>query len=276
MSKTYFLKQVFYYYSMIKEKISLYSIDSFSKFAIILKNYGGINMKNWIKEAALIMIGLIVLGYFIKSGIEHFTAKDRVVNVKGLAEMEVLANKVTWPLVYKEVGNDLLALYNKINTTNDAIISFLKKNGITEQEISINAPEIIDMQAERYNNNQIPFRYNITSVIIVTSTQVDKVRKLISEQSELLKQGIAVTGGDYRYNVQYDYTGLNSIKPQMIEEATKNARAAGKKFAKDSDSELGKIKHAYQGQFTISDRDANTPYIKKIRVVTTIDYFLED
>ena len=83
-------------------------------------------------------------------------------------------------------------------------------------------------------------------------------------------------GGDYRYNVQYDYTGLNDIKPQMIEEATKNARAAAVKFAKDSDSELGKIKRAYQGQFSIEDRDANTPYIKRIRVVTTIDYSLED
>ena len=105
---------------------------------------------------------------------------------------------------------------------------------------------------------------------------MDLVRSLIAEQGELLKRGIAVTGGDYRYNVQYEYTGLNSIKPQMIEEATKNARQAAKKFAKDSESELGKIRHANQGQFTITDRDANTPYIKKVRVVTTIDYSLED
>ena len=233
-------------------------------------------MKNWIKEATLIAIGLILLGYFIKSGIDNFSSKDRVVNVKGLAEMEVPANKVTWPLMYKEVGNDLLSLYNKISTTNEAIVSFLKKNGITSQEISISAPEIIDMQAERYGNNQNPYRYNVTSVITVTSNQVDKIRKLISEQSELLKQGIAVTGGDYRYNIQYDYTDLNKIKPQMIEEATKNARQAAEKFAKDSESKLGKIRHANQGQFTITDRDANTPYIKKVRVVTTIDYSLED
>lgn len=71
---------------------------------------------------------------------------------------------------------------------------------------------------------------------------MELVRNLIKEQSELLKQGIAITGGDYRYNVQYDFTGLNAVKPQMIEEATKNARAAAIKFAKDSDSELGKIK----------------------------------
>lgn len=233
-------------------------------------------MKSWKLEAIIIAIGMLVMGYFIKQGLDSFSSRDRVVNVKGLAEMEVPANKVTWPLMYKDLGNDLPALYNKINSTNQAILTFLKEKGITENEITINAPEIIDMQAERYNNNQAPFRYNVTSVITVTSNQVGLVRKLISEQSELLKQGIAITGGDYRYNVTYDFTKLNEVKPQMIEEATKNARAAGQKFAKDSDSELGEIKRAYQGQFTIEDRDANTPYIKRIRVVTTIDYSLED
>lgn len=233
-------------------------------------------MKNRIIEAIILAVGMMCAGLFLKLGLNSFAAKDRVVTVKGLAEMEVPANKVTWPLVYKELGNDLPKLYNDINQTNNAIIGFLKNNGITEQEISVNAPEIIDMQAERYNNNPAPFRYNITSVIIVTSSQVDKIRKLISEQSELLKEGIAVTGGDYRYNIIYEYTGLNDIKPQMIEEATKNARAAAIKFAKDSESHLGKIKSAYQGQFSIEDRDANTPYIKRVRVVTTVDYYLED
>lgn len=233
-------------------------------------------MKSWKLEAVILAVGMLVMGYFIKLGLDTFSSRDRVVNVKGLAEMEVPANKVTWPLMYKDLGNDLPVLYNKINATNQAIVNFLKQKGITENEISINAPEIIDMQAERYNNNPVPFRYNVTSVITVTSSKVDLVRKMISEQSELLKQGIAITSGDYRYSVQYDYTGLNDIKPQMIEEATKNARAAAIKFAKDSDSKLGKIKRAYQGQFSIDDRDANTPYIKRIRVVTTIDYSLED
>ena len=233
-------------------------------------------MSNWKTEAVLLTIGLIAMGAEIRQGINNFVEKDRVVTVKGLAEMEVPANKVTWPLMYKEVGNDLATLYNKISDTNSAIVNFLKKKGITEDEISINAPEIIDMQAERYNSNPVPYRYNVTTVITVTSSKVDLVRSLISEQGELLKQGIAITGGDYRYNITYDYTGLNDEKPQMIEEATKNAREAAQKFAKDSDSELGKIKRASQGQFSINDRDANTPYIKRIRVVTTIDYSLED
>ena len=233
-------------------------------------------MSNWKIEAALLAIGLIILGTQIQKGINNFVEKDRIVTVKGLAEMEVPANKVTWPLMYKEVGNDLTALYNRINATNTAIVDFLKKKGITEEEISINAPEIIDMQAERYVGENKTSRYNVTTVITVTSANVDWVRSLISEQSELLKQGIAITGGDYRYQIQYDYTSLNEIKPKMIEEATKNAREAALKFAKDSDSELGKIRRASQGQFSIDNRDANTPYIKRIRVVTTIDYLLED
>lgn len=233
-------------------------------------------MKNLRFEAVVIAIGLLLLGVFIERGISSFANKDRSVNVKGLAEMEVEADKVTWPLVYKNIGNDLVGLYEQINKSNKTITQFLKGKGIEEKEISIDAPEIIDMKAERYNNQESSYRYNVTSVITVTSDKVNLIRELISSQGELLKQGVAITSGDYRYSVQYEYTGLNKIKPQMIEEATKNARQAAEKFAEDSDSKLGKIRNAYQGQFSITDRDANTPYIKKVRVVTTIDYSLED
>lgn len=144
-------------------------------------------MKSWKPEAIILAIGMLIMGYFIKNGLDTFAGKDRVVTVKGLAEMEVPANKVTWPLMYKEVGNDLPTLYNKINNTNQTIVTFLKQKGITEQEISINAPELIDLQADRYNSNPIQFRYNITTVITVTSDKVELVRNLIKEQSELLK-----------------------------------------------------------------------------------------
>ena len=153
-------------------------------------------MASWKTEAIIVAIGMTVLGGQIKLGINKFVEKDRVVTVKGLAEMEVPANKVTWPLVYKEVGNDLGNLYDKIKATNQTIVSFLQSKGISENEISINAPEIIDMQAERYNNNHVPYRYNVTTVITVTSDKVELVRSLISEQGELLKQGVAITGGD--------------------------------------------------------------------------------
>lgn len=232
-------------------------------------------MKNWRVEAVIISVGVILLGVMIKSGINDFKNKDRVVSVKGLAEMEVPADKVIWPLVYKDLGNDPALLYTNMEKKNAVIVKFLEDNGIGKDEIDIVPAEVIDMQAERYGNRDVPYRYNATSIITVTSKNVDKVRKLMSEQAELLKQGIAITGGDYRYNVTYEFTGLNDIKPQMIEEATKNARAAAEKFAKDSDSSLGKIRNASQGQFSISDRDANTPYIKSVRVVTTVNYYLK-
>jgi uncharacterized protein len=214
-------------------------------------------------------LGLVLLGLFIKSGITSFKAMDRIVAVKGLSEKEVVADRVIWPLMYKEVGDDLQAV-------NAAIVDFLKANGLTEDEITLSAPEIIDMEAERYVSQGVRYRYNATSVVTVFSTQVDKVRLLMQDQRELLNKGIALSGDDYRFQKQFLFTGLNTIKPEMIEEATQNARAAAEKFAKDSNSKLGKIRSADQGQFSINDRDANTPYIKTVRVVTTINYFLED
>lgn len=232
-------------------------------------------MKTWKIEAAIIAIGFVLLGVLIKDGINDFKDKERIVTVKGLAEMEVAADKVVWPVVYKEIGNDPEALYATMEQKNKAIVRYLKSNGVLDEEISISPSEVIDMKAERYGNHDAPYRYNATSVITVVSKHVDNVRKLMSRQAELLKQGIAISGGDYQYNVTYEFTGLNEIKPQMIEEATKNARAAAEKFAKDSDSSLGKIRNASQGQFSITDRDAHTPYIKTIRVVTTINYYLK-
>ncbi|MBQ8034113.1 MAG: SIMPL domain-containing protein [Bacteroidales bacterium] len=232
--------------------------------------------KSWVKEAAIVAAAIVVLAFCIKAGIENFADRGRTVSVKGLSEREVPANKVVWPIVFKEVGNNLQVLYNSINTTSDKIIEYLKANGITDAEISVNAPEVIDFQAERYSTNDKPYRYNIKSVITVTSEQVDKVRTLIASQGELLKEGIAIIGGDYENRITYEYTLLNELKPEMIAEATRNARKAAEQFAKDSDSRLGKIVWASQGQFSITDRDNNTPYIKKVRVVTSVNYSLKN
>lgn len=226
--------------------------------------------------ALLIALGIFFLGIFVKAGIDNFANRDRVIAVRGLAEKEVMANKVTWPIVCKEVGNDLPAIYDKITKTNDALTRFLTSNGISQDEISINPPEIIDLQAERYGSRDFAYRYNVTSVVVVTSKNVEKVNELIKRQTELLKQGIAITAGDYNYQTLYEYTDLNSIKPEMIAEATHNAREAANKFAADSHSNIGKIKTANQGQFSIENRDPYTPYIKNVRVVSTIVFYIED
>lgn len=221
-------------------------------------------------------LGLFLLGLQIKRGFREVSENRRTVAVRGLSEREVEANKVTWPIVSKEVGNDLPTIYSNIENTNKVILNFLKSNGITESEISVNAPDVIDMQADRYNSGNVPFRYNVTNVIVVTSSQIDKVNTLIQRQVELLKEGVAIVAGDYQYRTEYEYTDLNSIKPAMIADATQNARAAAEKFAEDSQSKLGKIKTASQGQFSIEDRDQYTPYIKRVRVVSSIEYFLDD
>jgi len=221
-------------------------------------------------------LGLVALGIFISCGIKNAKNQDRIVTVKGLSEIEVPANKVIWPIMYTELGNDLGQVYSAIENKNNAITNFLTSNGIDKSEITASAPSITDTKADRYNSNLAPYRYNAVSVITVTSEQVDKVRELMVKQTALLKDGIAIGGNDYRYQNQFMFTKLNDVKPQMIEDATKNARASAEKFAEDSDSKLGKIKSASQGQLSIDDRDANTPYIKQLRVVTTITYQLKD
>ena len=181
--------------------------------------------------ALLIATGIFSLGLFIKAGFDNFSYRDRVVAVRGLAEKEVTANKVTWPVVYKEVGNDLQQIYTRITNNNKIVSDFLTSNGISQSEILIQAPTIVDMQAERYGSRDAQYRYNVTSVIVVTSSNIEKVNELIERQTELLKNGVAVVSGDYQYNTIYEYTNLNEIKPAMIAEATKAAREAADKFA---------------------------------------------
>lgn len=173
-------------------------------------------------------------------------------------------------------GNDLQAIHAEINRANGVISAFLRRNGVKPDEISVSAPQIVDLRADRYNAQAegTRDRYNVTSVITVASHQVDRVRSLMSRVGELLREGIAISDGGYENRVEYEFTSLNSIKPKMIEEATRNAREAARQFATDSDSELGKIKKATQGLFSIESRDQYTPYIKKVRVVTSVDYFL--
>ena len=223
-----------------------------------------------------IMVGLIVLGLFISKGLKSIADKDQYVTVKGLAQREVMANKVVWPIPYYCVNNDIQSLYNDLDRSSATIIGFLKENGITDEEIILSTPNVTDRLAQTYTPENLKYRYEGRDVVTVSSTQVEKVIELIKEQIVLMKKGVNI-GTEYGYggDATFEYTGLNEIKPEMIEEATRNARAVAQKFAEDSDSELGGIRNANQGQFSISS-DATTPHIKNIRVVTTIDYILKN
>lgn len=232
--------------------------------------------KNSIIAAALIAVGIIVMGFAIGSSISQIANRDRVVAVRGLCEREVAADKVTWPLVTKEVGNELAPIYNKIEADNAAILAFLRQNGVADAEISVNPPQVYDQASERYSSDNVRYRYQVTNVIVVTSSKVEQVRKIINRQTELLAKGIALVAGDYNYQTSYEFTALNDIKPDMIREATVNAHKAAEEFAANSGSKVGKIRNAQQGQFSIDNRDQYTPNIKTVRVVTSVSYYVEN
>ncbi len=231
-----------------------------------------------VTAALLISVGIAALGLFIKGGIEHFRDSERTVVVKGLSERRVEANNVIWPLRYSLAGSNLAALNAQMESRNKEILSYLAKYSIPADDISVALPSIFDAYTDRYaDRSKIAARYNLTATITVSSGNVAAVRKAIGGITELLSKGLAISSDMYgESQVQFSYSSLNDIKPEMIEEATKSARAAAEKFATDSESELGKIKYANQGQFTISTPDANAPHIKMVRVVTTVNYYLRD
>ncbi|MFI3262081.1 MAG: SIMPL domain-containing protein [Rikenellaceae bacterium] len=236
------------------------------------------NKSTVILSSIILSLGMVILGAFLKSGIVSFKDSERVVLVKGLSERTVLADNVIWPIKYELGSNNLSALYDDIEESNKKIISFLEKNGISKDEVTIPMPVVQDLYADRYSNtSQIKFRYYINSTVTVSSKKVEEVRKAMTKVSDLIKAGLAISSEKYGMSqVKFLYNSLNDIKPEMIEEATKSAREAAEKFAKDSNSNIGKIKTASQGQFSINDQNADTPHIKTIRVVTTVQYYLKD
>lgn len=224
----------------------------------------------------LLFAGLCGLGYQLSHSALQIKQLERTVEVKGLSEREVKADIAIWPITFSVADNDLSALYQNIQNKNASVLAFLKSNGFNADEASIAAPSVVDKQAREYGDAgaNSKYRYTASSTITVYSSQVDKVRDTMIKVSELGQQGIPIAGDSY--NTQFIYSKLNDIKPAMIEEATKSARESANKFAKDSDSTLGKIKRANQGTFSIENRDAGTQHIKKVRVVSTVEYYLSD
>ncbi|EKO3493606.1 SIMPL domain-containing protein [Vibrio fluvialis] len=236
-----------------------------------------LNTKSALTMGISILLGLGLLGYFVEQAAVKFKEYDRIVTVKGLSEREVPADTVIWPIQFTLADNELPTLFTTLDAQTQQVMQFLAQQGIDTQSISNSAPAVIDKKAQQYGGEaRIEYRYLATQTLTVYSTHVDLVRQAISQIGQLGKQGIVFNQDNYNNRVEYLFSGLNDIKPAMIEEATKQAREVAEKFAKDSQSSLGKIKRATQGQFSIVDRDNNTPYVKKVRVVSTVEYFLSD
>ena len=236
-----------------------------------------INKFNSLILGVCILIGLSLLGYLLGNAAIKVKQFDRIVTVKGLSEREYEADIVIWPIQFTIASNDLEEMYNSIEKNSGRIRSFLENAGIGKEEITTSPPSIIDKSAQQYGDqSNYPFRYTSSQTVTVYSTNIRVVREVMGNLSELGKQGIVFTGENYQSQTEYIFTRLNEVKPEMIEEATQNAREVAEKFASDSKSTLGKIKNASQGQFSISERDKNNPHIKKVRVVSTISYYLSD
>lgn len=224
-----------------------------------------------------IFLGLATLGYLLGNAAIKFKEYERTVTVKGLSEREYEADIVIWPIQFTEADNNLGELYESIERSTEKIRVFLDKNGISQEEITFSTPSITDKSAQQYGNQaKAEFRYTAIQTVTVYSKNIESVRNVMVTLSELGKQGIVFTGGNYQSITEYLFTRLNEVKPEMIEEATRKAREVAEKFASDSSSTLGKIRRASQGQFSINERDNNNPHIKKVRVVSTVEYYLSD
>lgn len=220
--------------------------------------------------------GLVYVGQTASSALLQMKAMDRTVTVKGLAEKEVKANVAIWPINFTEVDNNLPKLYETVQQKTDRVVAFLKEQGFNDSEITVSLPSIEDRQAQGYVDPNVKYRYSAKINLSVYTPQIDLMLNTRKQMISLVKEGIAIASQDYGNSAEFLFTDLNSVKPLMVQEATQNGREVAEKFAKDSDSRLGKIKTASQGQFTISDRDSSTPYIKQIRIVSTLSYYLND
>ncbi len=226
----------------------------------------------------ILSVSIVLAGYFIGNMQKEAKKYDRYVKVKGLSEREVKADLAVWPLNITITGNDLKEIREAIEVQNKEVYDFFIAQGFSEEELSIGSTNITDARANIYNDSYrtSTFRYLAISEFTVRSKNVDKLKVALSESLNLLSKGILISSKNTWRPIEYIFTGLNDLKPPMIEEATKNAREVAEKFAKDSNAKVGQIRIARQGLFTINDRDQNTPEIKIVRVVSTIDFQLED
>jgi hypothetical protein len=235
-----------------------------------------LNTKSMFFLGLFIFLGLSSLGYFISSSVITYKQFDRSVTVKGLSQNDYKADVVLWPIKFITTDINLQVLTKKMETQTKIVVDFLINNGIKKDEITIESTSITDKLANDYSNRNFKFRFLGNQTINVYSKNIDKVRSTILKLSILNKKGIIFKINDYDTRVDYIFTRLNDVKPSMIEESTKKAREIALKFAKDSNSKLGKIKKARQGQFSIFNRDKNTSHIKTVRVVSTVEYYLDD
>jgi hypothetical protein len=239
---------------------------------------------------AFVAVGLIFGGWLLGVQIKNTRLADRYVTVKGLVERNVKSDLAIWPISYKEAGDDLTALYARTEADKKVILDFLQQQTIQANEIELGITRVVDTQANEFGDgNRPPHRYIVEQQITVRTARVDVVAAAAQKTMQLLQKGIVLSGNPGQ-GLTYKFTALNSIKPDMITEATRNARAAADRFASDSGSKVGAIRQANQGVFSILAVDQGSPgepgeggelifsvdasLMKTVRVVATVQYYL--
>jgi len=268
-----------------------------AKFVIYAETRRDIAMGNndnrTILFAALIiaiglLVGLTAAGYYVGRGTARFKSDVRTVTVKGLVEKEVKANEAVWTLSLRRASDDLRDAHTRLSADRDAVNSFLEKQGFKETEITRQPTRTVDKLAREYGQPQANerLRYLVSTAVVVRSTNIELVQKSIGSTEELLKAGVILDGEreGNAANPRYVLSTFNDLRPQLLAEATKNARAIAQQFAADSGATVGKIHSANQGSIQIFGSDGNDesgPYsptstpMKKIRVVSTFEFELK-
>lgn len=229
-----------------------------------------------------LIVGLTLGGYFFGTGCARFKSDIRTVTVKGMVEKDVKADQAVWVLRFSRASKNIKDALTKISSDRAAAIDFFKNHRFNDGDISQQPISTIDKLAREYGQNQAndQLRYVVTSSVQVTTTNIDLVTKALGATEELLKSGVLLNES----NPQYIFSTFNSLRPQLLAEATKNARLTAQQFASDSGAKVGKIRSANQGTIQILGSDGNDESAfysptsspsKKIRVVSTFEFELQ-
>jgi uncharacterized protein len=240
-------------------------------------------LRGWL-PAALLAIGLSAAGFLAGRGFADARLGDRFVTVKGVAERDVEADLAVWNIQFAAGGNDLAAVQRTIAGNVEMTLDFLERNGISREAVSVEGLRVVDVEANPYQQGPTTNRFSVTQSMVVRSEEPRVVQTTSQRISELVEAGVVLVSGQ-EYGIggpTYIFRGLNSIKPEMIADATARAREAAVEFARDSESELGGIRRANQGVFEILPRDP-APGVgeqnrieKTVRIVSTVEYYLRD
>jgi hypothetical protein len=232
------------------------------------------NSKALLISAAILALGVTLGGYLLGDGLRRSRLADRAVTMRGLAERDVTADLATWTINYTEQGSELNAVQGAIDQDTRAINDFFARAGFKPEDISTAGVSVNNFYDANRGGNVVTVRRKLQ----LRTRDVMRARAAFARQFDLIRNGVAIEEGS---DINYSFTKLNDVKPPMIAAATQDARRGAQQFASDSGTEVGGIRSATQGYFSITARDGedagsgNDSPFQKVRVVTTIEFYLD-